>query len=400
MRSVPPLAASSDAPQTTESTSTVAGTSLPLSFAPETSSSLPTRVPVRCNTCGTVFIKPRSTLLRVKPGTPLHCSRACQSTAARVALTCAGCGAQYTKLRCEAEKAHRNGLTRSFCTKKCYQTAEQQRHAGNRPCAHCGRPRPPERERFCSDECRERHFVSSAACEHCGVTFELPRYELAKKRRLGRRAYCSKECVADALAARTSATCEGCSVKMPRWNGRRFCTPDCLKKHRAQTRRLPNHTCPECSTTFRPKSSRAAYCSRVCANEAHSRRMIGSGNSRYLTGTSYADWFRKMRPLILLRDGGLCVVCRQCPPPMRYLRKGVMTERGSLVIHHVDEHPANNLPENLVTLCKGCHMVHHKSTTTPYPWFGEYAESATRSMTSKWRETATSLRTKYSSTTA
>jgi 5-methylcytosine-specific restriction endonuclease McrA len=128
--------------------------------------------------------------------------------------------------------------------------------------------------------------------------------------------------------------------------------------------------------------------------------MTGTGNSHFKDGTSYADWFRKMRPLIITRDGGVCAACRQCPPPTRYLRKGVPAERSALLVHHIDENPANNRPENLVTVCEGCHMVHHKSNTTPFSWFAAYAEKATRSMTSRWKATVTSLQVKYSSTTA
>jgi len=31
------------------------------------------------------------------------------------------------------------------------------------------------------------------------------------------------------------------------------------------------------------------------------------------------------------------------------------------VVHHIDENPANNAQENLITLCSTCHAVHHKS---------------------------------------
>ena len=402
MKSALPPAGSSGALRTIASTQTGAGTFPPLSFAPETGSSLPTRVPVRCNQCETVILRPRTHLQRVKPGTPLYCSQPCRYGATHVALTCEGCGTGYTRLRCEVEKAARKGFARSFCSKACFSAAEQQAHAAKRPCAACGNPRPVTRERFCSDACQERFYVSLADCDHCGKSFELPRWELAKKRRLGRNVYCSRPCVSAGIAATLAkATCQGCGAKMPRpWNGRRFCTAECRAAHQASTRKLPDSVCTECGTVFRLRSSRMVYCSAECADSAHSLRMIGTGNSRYQTGTSYADWFRKMRPLIIQRDGGVCVACRQLPPPTRYLRKGVPTERSSLLVHHIDERPANNRPENLIALCKTCHMIHHKSATTPFPWFAAYAVKATRSTTSRWKATVTSLQVKYSSTTA
>ena len=74
---------------------------------------------------------------------------------------------------------------------------------------------------------------------------------------------------------------------------------------------------------------------------------------------------KSVRPTIRERDGG-CIVCGT-------------TDR--LVIHHIDENPQNNDLMNLVTLCASHHMTHHKSSTTPYPWFATYAATATASMT-------------------
>lgn len=128
--------------------------------------------------------------------------------------------------------------------------------------------------------------------------------------------------------------------------------------------------------------------------------MIGSGNSRFKSGTSYARWFRLMRPLIFERDGHKCVACKAPDQPFPVVRAGATSMRTSLLVHHINEKPQDNRPQNLITLCKTCHAVHHKSAVTPWPWFASYAASATRSMTSKWRATTTSLRTRYSFTTA
>ena len=114
-----------------------------------------------------------------------------------------------------------------------------------------------------------------------------------------------------------------------------------------------SYLCSICGTEFQLKSSRTAYCSRACANKAHSRRMRGPGNSHYKTGTSYANWFREMRPVILERDQYACAVCGK-------------TEK--LVVHHVDHIPKYNEAHNLITLCSTCHMVHHKSKVSPFPW--------------------------------
>ena len=115
------------------------------------------------------------------------------------------------------------------------------------------------------------------------------------------------------------------------------------------------------------------------------RREEGAGNSHFKDGTSYSKLFQEMRPLVLGRDGESCVVCQS-------------TVR--LVVHHVDHNPLNNDPTNLIALCNSCHMRHHKSIPTPFPWFAQYAAAASRSMTSRWRARTTSLQAKFSSTTA
>lgn len=373
-------------------------TSLPLTFAPGTDSSLPTIVPVRCFGCGTEFTRPRSVLWRITPGVPLHCTKACRAAGAAVSLTCEGCGTAYSRMRCDVEKAQRKGFARSFCTKACFLATESREKAALRPCASCGKPRPPGKVRYCSPQCRPGPPLVAVPCEHCGTEFELLRYELAKKRRDGRRVFCSRACVTKAF---TSAGCPCLRCGRPTGSTerrRRYCGRECRLAARRDGK--PLAACPQCGREFYARSSRQMYCDRVCANDAHSARMTGAGNSRYKDGTSYGLWFRSMRPLIVERDRGICRVC-EVPDQM------VPTGRGDhfrfkslLVVHHINEQPWDNLPENLILLCQPCHATHHKSAETPFPWFASYAERATRSMTSKWTETATSLRMRFLSTTA
>lgn len=224
------------------------------------------------------------------------------------------------------------------------------------------------------------------------------RAEDEKKKRAGQKErFCSRRCHGEWMSIHNvRTTCPQCGTLFA-GRGRKYCTDECRKAARPPKRKK---ACPTCSTVFEYSSRRRQYCSRACASKAHSLRMIGAGNSHYKDGTSYAEWFRLMRPLILERDQDQCRVC-SCP---NYLvptgRATGQLVRSSLCIHHLNEDPADNRPENLITLCYTCHAVHHKSATTPFPWFATYTESATRSMTSKWKATVTSLRTKFSSTTA
>jgi hypothetical protein len=221
----------------------------------------------------------------------------------------------------------------------------------------------------------------SLSCRSCRRPFEREGAEHAKQVRAGQtRFYCSPGCVADGLRGQ-GRPCKGCGKPTgSRDPGRRYCSAGCREAARPVR---PQRPCPQCGLLFTPKSSRTVYCERDCANTAHAIRMIGAGNSHFKDGTSYAAWFRLMRPLIRQRDK----VCRVCLEPGR-------------IVHHINHRPPDNRPENLILLCASCHTVHHKSKQTPFPWFESYAASATRSMTSRWQATATSLQVRFSSTTA
>lgn len=228
----------------------------------------------------------------------------------------------------------------------------------------------------------------------CGSRRATQKQELRKAVQRSQNLYCSPACLAEGLGQANRTRFCACGTPIPR-NRAKTCSPACTVAQRNH----PTRTCPQCATEFRPRSSRTTYCSRACANAGHSARMIGRGNSHYKTGTSYARWFRSMRPLILERDGHRCVACSEAPT-MAYARKGWPVTRSALVIHHINEDVTNNLPENLITLCQACHMTHHKSRQTPFPWFATEATRRSTSMTSRWRARTTSLATAYSSTTA
>ena len=234
-------------------------------------------------------------------------------------------------------------------------------------------------------------------CLWCEEEFLKPRYEYNKALRRGHVSfYCGKPHSQAHHAIKNAKHCDQCDVPMPGRSTRKFCSMQC----RIDSRNHPEKACTMCGLFFRPKTSRTVYCSRPCADRAHSIRMLGWGNSHYKDGTSYSKWFKETRPLIFERDKDACVVCSAPFKPITYMRNGAPAQKSNLIVHHLDEDPANNWVENLLLLCASCHLVHHKSTMTPYPWFGEYTRQASESMTSKWKATATSLLTVYSFTTA
>ena len=226
---------------------------------------------------------------------------------------------------------------------------------------------------------RSRRLMIRIPCENCREPVERNLYEVEKKLSRGQtEIYCGHECRGQTQRRK----CETCGKPRPdsRSRGARFCSNEC----RPSRKELRPLVCPQCWKVFQPLSHRTQYCSRVCANRAHSDRMVGEGNSHFKDGTSYALWFKSMRPLILERDTG-CVICGT-------------THR--LVIHHIDHQPPNNHPENLVAICRTHHGQHHKYNTTPWPWLSTYATKASTSMTSRWKEQVASLQNRFSSTTA
>lgn len=313
-------------------------------------------------------------------------------------LSCSQCNQRHTKTVREVnDKLRRVKGPRIFCSKAC--SIENQHDANQKTCPQCGTRFVKNSVKYCSTACAElgRSAMRTYPCTYCGKEFQRLRYEAEKPSRSGRGMYCSETCTRAGIARALRKTFCECGKEIPR-NRKLTCSKECLVARRALKHiHVP---CRQCGVLFRPSNTRRSFCSRDCASRAHSHRMVGQGNSHFKTGTSYAGWFKAMRPLILERDGHRCVVCKQVPPPHRYTRLGKPAERSRLVIHHINEQPWDNRPENLITLCDTCHITHHKSASTPYPWFGEAARAANLSMTFKWQRTVTSLLTRYSSTTA
>lgn len=125
--------------------------------------------------------------------------------------------------------------------------------------------------------------------------------------------------------------------------------------------------------------------------------MRGKRNSKYKTGTSYAKWFREMRPIIMERESNACYRCGLVAG-IKETKHKINRTRSTHAVHHIDHDPANNAAENLIYLCNSCHINYHKlNSKIALNEFSEYAVKASQSMTFRLREQATSLQTAYSS---
>lgn len=221
-------------------------------------------------------------------------------------------------------------------------------------------------------------IMVSLTCAWCATAFERVQGDYNKALRRGHTDfYCSLACSQAHHAVKNAKPCATCGapVRSARSRNAKYCSVECQPAQQ----KMPSKTCPQCSAEFQPRLSKQVYCGAACADTAHAIRMRGEKNSNYRTGEESAYLYDRMRPLILERDKG-CVVCGATQ---------------ALHCHHIDEVRNNNTPENLVTLCAGHHMEHHKSATTPFPWLSQTASARTSSMTSKWKTRVASLQKKY-----
>jgi 5-methylcytosine-specific restriction endonuclease McrA len=162
----------------------------------------------------------------------------------------------------------------------------------------------------------------------------------------------------------------------------KYCSEECLNIAREVRKGNPRYIsdspllkprpCQWCGEMFTPSIYNytfAKYCSKTCCSKACSRRSIESGKKKinrkkYLEKNvevkhkqdkRYADkiMYSGNREKVLKRDGYKCTKCGSSK---------------SLVVHHKDETGIsrvkdtdliNNEFENLITMCRSCHMKLH-----------------------------------------
>ena len=268
-------------------------------------------------------------------------------------------------------------------------------------CILCGGSRGRKSSAFCRlcyDKIRRTDVILK--CRLCEKEFtkQLGEYKKQLKRREDAEFYCSLDCSRAHHAVKNAGKCKGCGN--PKKRESLYCSEECKESTRISKKEAKKVLCEQCGKRFRQANSAIRFCSRLCAGKLHSKRMIGTGNPHYKDGNSHSLLFDTMRPAILDRDHHQCVACGDTERLRVLVIQGKARFHSSLAIHHINEIKSDNRAENLVTLCIECHMIHHKSHSTPYPWLGKYAEWASRFMTSKSKDVITSLLAKFSYTTA
>lgn len=144
-----------------------------------------------------------------------------------------------------------------------------------------------------------------------------------------------------------------------------YCSDGCRKiseQRQAVREKLKKYSreCPVCGKPFKTDDIRMSYCSYECAdyachqladdeerestlkpNEVEVRLIIG--NKYYDTRKNYKALSKRLREAVLQRDEFKCQICER--------------DHG-LHIHHIVPRAigGRHVPENLITLCSGCHM--------------------------------------------
>lgn len=200
-------------------------------------------------------------------------------------------------------------------------------------CKTCGNtfdviPARANKAKFCSFQCyweslrelkgeRHHNWIKGAelVCPECQRIFR----KLLSERR-GKRTFCSIDCL------HTWQKKHSIGVEHPRWN------PD------------REYKCQECGKTFRRNSGADnKFCSQSCFGSWRSRNISGQNHYNWHGGSSrksYKGFTAMLKRRIRQRDRETCAICG----------------KAGIDVHHIDYDKKNANDNNLITLCRSCHL--------------------------------------------
>lgn len=214
----------------------------------------------------------------------------------------------------------------------------------------------------------------------CGVC-KKPTYRTPKERQRSKSGFvfCSVPCAMSWKIGKPTAkrrggsdvACPQCdqikfhSAEKMRRGGNHFCSTKCSHKYRWGAARMKALRCEICRKPFNRqlnqilRNKKAVTCSRECYGKWRSANLSGENSPQWKGGVTHSyggsNW-RSQRNKALRRDGYQCVDCGKAKQKHGY----------KMDVHHIvhynrykNKDRANRL-ENLVSLCRGCHMKRHK----------------------------------------
>ena len=249
---------------------------------------------------------------------------------------CVQCGKEFNIIPARANTAR-------FCSRTCRRGENSptwKGGGGEKICAWCGKEfagrRPSDNRRFCSIKCNalwrsenvrgESHSLWKERiklyCEICGKGFEIT------PSRAGAR-FCSLAC----MGLWKSKALQG--ENGPAWKG------GDVKLH-----------CEVCDKEFGVKphlANTARFCSLACMGLWRTENMCGANNPNWHGGISFEpyglEWTDTLKRKIRKRDNHTCAIC------------GEVWQIGDRFhVHHINYCKTDNRSEDLITLCRDCHI--------------------------------------------
>lgn len=224
--------------------------------------------------------------------------------------------------------------------------------------------------KFCSNECVKSYGEKrrTLLCVQCNKTYVLKKGEGQKCENT----FCSKECFRVYYSGwnnhaykgvKEERNCLYCTAKFTitstKDKSKKYCSKIC-KMESTKASKLVDAICYFCKSKFIAKKKYGGsnkFCSRKCADNNHSKEMKGGLNSNYVHGEAdYAygkGWTLKNKEEIRIRDGYICQLCS--------LKQNDCNEK--LHVHHIDFNKHNHSQDNLISLCRNCHMGMHGKYT-------------------------------------
>lgn len=240
---------------------------------------------------------------------------------------------------------------------------------------------------FCCKKCTDKWKAPlNTKCCVCGDMFhKTPAHAERSKNN-----YCSKkECTLAGTSGKNhhayiepeSVNCHYCNEGLERKpyrfkkSEKHFCDPDCHHSFSVGENH-PRYNqveadCFWCDETFMSSPStllETSCCSTDCANDLHSFRMTGEGNSNYSTGECVGDSAKRVRVKYVGFTNSLKEKIRERDDRKCQLCPTTEEEHGMrLHVHHIDYTKDNSDDKNLIALCRYCHgKVHGKTVKEKY----------------------------------
>lgn len=246
-----------------------------------------------------------------------------------------------------------------YCSQKCMGLAYRKRIKRN--CLVCNKEleiNPYQIKngegKYCSHKCHDLSRITKIKlnCLQCNKKFEVWPSVIKKGRK-----HCSNEC----RRKRVKKTCLHCDKEFKVIPSRikkgegKYCSIECNNLYKA-ARVIKN--CFICKKKFKgylsdEKHKRGKYCSRECFYIGN----VGENASAWRGGISYdpytLDFNKRLKEAVRKRDNYCCQVCNTFQDDFKI----------KLAIHHIDYNKKNSFPQNLISLCKKCHMITNYNRT-------------------------------------